>query len=157
MLVGVVSDTHGYFQPGLRELFRGVERILHAGDIDSPAVLEALERIAPVTAVRGNVDHGTLAAAHPSWQALELEGHRLLLVHRGGKMLWADPTLAAILKRVQPDVVVYGHSHHAEALWEEGVYYFNPGLGGRGRLGIAPTAGLLELTAGRVEGTIHRL
>lgn len=157
MLVGVVSDTHGDFQPGLKELFRGVERILHAGDIDSSAVLEALERIAPVTAVRGNMDRGALAAAHPSWQRIEIEGHRLLLIHRGGKMLQADPTLAAIFKQVQPDVVVYGHSHRAEAFWEEGVYYFNPGLGGRPRLGIARTAGLLVLTPAQVDGTIHTL
>ncbi len=157
MLLGVVSDTHGYFQPKLRELFRGVERILHAGDIDSPAVLEALERIAPVTAVRGNVDRGPLAAAYPSWQVMELEGHRLLLIHRGGKALWGDPTLAAIFQHAQPEVVVYGHTHHAEAGWVDGVYYFNPGLGGRPRLGVAPTAGLLVLEPGRVEGTIHRL
>lgn len=157
MLVGVVSDTHGYFQPGLTYLFEGVERILHAGDIDSQAVLDALERIAPVMAVRGNVDRGPLAAEHPSWQDMEIEGHRLLLIHRGRKLLRADPTLAAILARVQPDVVVYGHSHQAEAVWEDGVYYFNPGLGGRPGLGVAPTAGLLVLEPERVEGTIHRL
>ncbi len=157
MLFGVVSDTHGYVQPGLKELFKGVDGILHAGDIDSAAVLDALEEIAPVTAVHGNVDRGLLAASYPSWLDLEVERHRLLLIHRGGKTLQAEPTLAAIFRRVQPDIVVYGHTHHAQAGWEDGVYYFNPGLGGRPRLGVQPSAGLLVVRAGQVEGTIHRL
>ncbi len=156
MLIGVVSDTHGHFQPGLRKLFRGVERILHAGDIGSPAVLVALERLAPVTAVRGNVDSGSPLAGYPLWQEMEVEGHRLLLIHRG-RGPGSDPELARILQRTQPEVVVYGHTHRAEASWVDGVYYFNPGAGGRPRFGVAPTAGLLLLEPGRVEGTIHSL
>lgn len=157
MLYGVVSDTHGYFQPGLKKLFKGVDQILHGGDIDSRSVLDALEEIAPVTAVHGNVDHGLLAANNPAWLDLEVEGHRLLLVHRGDRVARAEPTLAAILERVQPDIVVYGHTHRALAGWEDGVYYLNPGLGGRPRLGIKPSAGLLVVEPGRVEGTIHML
>lgn len=157
MLLGVVSDTHGYFQPGLKKLFKGVDRILHAGDIDAQSVIEALEEIAPVTAVHGNVDRGLLAASYPAWLDMEVEGHRLLLIHRGGRVLWGEPTLGAILKRVQPDIVVYGHTHHAQAGWQDGAYYFNPGLGGRPRLGIRPSAGLLVVEPGRVEGAIHML
>jgi len=157
MLFGVVSDTHGCLRPELKRLFKGVDAILHAGDIGSPSVIAALEEIAPVSAVHGNVDGGLLAADYPSWLDMEVEGHRLLLVHRGGKVLWAEPTLAAILRRVQPDIVVYGHTHRAQAGWEDGVYYFNPGLGGRPRLGIRPSAGLLVVEPGRVEGAIHML
>lgn len=157
MLFGVVSDTHGYFQPGLSRLFKGVDGILHAGDIDSHEVLDALERMAPLTAVHGNVDRGLLAADYPAWLDMEVEGHRLLLIHRGGKLLQAEPTLAAIVERVQPDIVVYGHTHRALAGWEDGVYYMNPGLGGRTRLGIKPSAGLLIVERGRVQGTIHML
>jgi len=157
MLFGVVSDTHGYFQPGLRKLFKGVDHILHAGDIDSQSVVAALEEIAPVTAVHGNVDRGLLAARYPAWLDMEVEGHRLLLVHRGGRVLQAEPTLAAILRRICPDIVVYGHTHRAQAGWEGSIYSFNPGLGGRPRLGIRPSAGLLVVEPGRVEGTIHML
>ena len=157
MLFGVVSDTHGYFQPGLRKLFKGVDHILHAGDIDSQSVMAAREEIAPVTAVHGNVDRGLLAARYPAWLDMEVEGHRLLLVHRGGRVLQAEPTLAAILRRICPDVVVYGHTHRAQAGWEGSIYSFNPGLGGRPRLGIRPSAGLLVVEPGRVEGTIHML
>ncbi|HOG47034.1 MAG TPA: YfcE family phosphodiesterase, partial [Anaerolineae bacterium] len=119
MLLGVVSDTHGYFQPGLKELFRGVDRILHAGDIDAQGVLDALEEIAPVTAVRGNVDRGRLAADYPAWLDMEVEGHRLLLIHRGGRVLHAEATLAAMLEQVRPDIIVYGHTHQALATWED--------------------------------------
>ena len=157
MRFGVIADTHGYFQPRLWQLFGGVDRILHAGDIDSRAVIEALEEIAPVVAVRGNVDRGLLAADYPSWCELEVEGQRLLLIHRGGRVLQADPTLAAIVGRVRPQVVVYGHTHQARAEWEAGVYYFNPGLGGRPRLGVQPSAGLLTVEADHIEGQIVRL
>lgn len=157
MLIGVVSDTHGYFQPRLGELFKDVDQIVHAGDIGAPSVIDALEEIAPVVAVRGNVDYGLLAASYPSWLELDVEGRKVLLLHRGGGILQADPTLAAILQHVRPGVLVYGHTHRALAAWEDGVYCFNPGLGGRPRLGIQPTAGLLTIERDRVEGKILRL
>ena len=157
MLIGVISDTHGYFNPQLRELFRPVELILHAGDIGAQAVIDALERIAPVVAVHGNVDSGLLAASYPSWRVETPAGRPLLLIHRGGKELAGEPELAAILQEARPEVVIYGHSHRAQAEWAGGVYYFNPGLGGRSRFGIRPSAGLLTVEPDRVEGEIYRL
>ncbi len=154
MLLGVVSDSHGWLNPRVCDVFRDVDEILHAGDIESERVIEALERIAPVVAVRGNVDRGLLAARYRSWCDLEVEGYRLLLVHRGGKVLQADPQLAPILRRVSPDIVVYGHTHLAECGWEDGVYYLNPGLGGRPGRGIRPSVALLTVEPGRVEGEI---
>ncbi len=157
MLFGVVADTHGYFQPRLSALFEGVDQILHAGDIGRREVVEALSEIAPVVAVHGNVDGGQLAVNYPVWTEMEAEGHKLLLIHRGGPAMKAEPTLVAILRRVQPEIVVYGHTHRAQVGWEGGMYYFNPGLGGRSRLGVQPTAGLLSVEAEGVEGKILSL
>lgn len=157
MLLGVVADTHGYFNPRLREILRGVDGILHAGDIDSKAVIQALERIAPVAAVRGNVDRGRLAADYPAWREMEIEGHRLLLLHRGGRVLASDATLAAIVARVQPHILVYGHTHQAFVGWEGGIYHFNPGLSGRSRQGVQPSAGILRVEATALEGKILKL
>ena len=154
MLFGVIADTHGWFHPRLRDVFRGVDQILHAGDIESGRVIEALEEIAPVIAVRGNVDRGLLAVRYPSWLDMEVEGHRLLLLHRGGKVLQGDQQLAAVVRRVCPDIVVYGHTHLAECGWQDGVYYLNPGLGGRPKRGIRSSVALLTVEPDRVEGEI---
>ena len=154
MLLGVVADSHGWLHPRVRDVFRNVDEILHAGDIDSERVIEDLEQIAPVVAVRGNVDRGALAARYRSWCDLEVEGHRLLLLHRGGKALQGDPQMAAVFRRVCPDIVVYGHTHLAECGWQDGVYYLNPGLGGRPKRGIRSSVALLTVEPGRVEGEI---
>jgi uncharacterized protein len=154
VLLGVVADTHGFLNPRLKVLFRGVDAILHAGDIEAQAVLDALADTAPVTAVHGNCDRGLLVAEYPAWQELAVEGHKLLLLHRGGKMLRSDLTTSAIVRHVQPDIIVSGHTHQPLVVWEDGVYLFNPGLAGRPHFGQRPTAGLLAISAEKVEGQI---
>jgi uncharacterized protein len=128
-LVGVISDTHGLVRPEALAALRGVDRIVHAGDIGGPDVLAALEAIAPVTAVRGNNDTDAWARALPETATLEVEGRRLFVIH-DVKQLKVAPAA---------DVVIAGHSHQPRNEERDGVLWLNPGSAGprRFRLPIA--------------------
>src|SRR5580765_7629342 len=119
-VIGVVSDTHGLLRPEAVRRLRGVDRIVHAGDVGTPDVLRALEAIAPVTAVRGNNDRGAWARALPETATLTVEAARLYVLH-DVKMLAVDPRRAAFA------VVIAGHSHKPSAVDRDGVLFLNPG------------------------------
>ena len=135
MLIGVVSDTHGYLDPRLVEAFAGVEAVLHAGDVGSDAVLETLRAMAPLYAVAGNNDAPLGNLGLPLTLEVELDGVSLHLVHELPK---ARPT---------PDtrVVVFGHSHRQVNEWRDGVLYLNPGAAGRRGFHALQTAALLRI------------
>jgi putative phosphoesterase len=136
--IGVISDTHGRFDAALHDIFAGVERIVHAGDVGS-GVLEPLRAIAPVTAVRGNVD-GWLADELPLEATLEIAGRRLLVAHvREHVLRDHEPAREGV------DIVVTGHSHRFTEAWQDGVLYLNPGAAGAARFGLPRTVALLEL------------
>lgn len=140
MRIGVISDTHGYLDPAVLRHFAGVDRILHAGDIGDVAVVRALEAVAPVTAVRGNVDEGRPAGlAFPPVQDLTLDGRAVHLVHR---LQDARPAPEA-------EIVVYGHTHAPEARERDGRLYVNPGAAGRQGFHRERTVALLELAGGQ--------
>ena len=120
MLIGLISDTHGYFDPRLPDVFRGVERILHAGDIGSLEVVARLEEIAPVTAVHGNMDRSDVASRFPADATMEVERLRIYLVHR--------PQDARPGEGV--GVVVQGHTHRSRIEEKDGILYVNPGPAG---------------------------
>ncbi len=153
MLVGVVSDTHGFYDPRVPPLLEGVEHILHAGDIGSEDIIHRLGNVAPVTAIRGNNDREGSASMHPDEEVLELGGCRVLLTHIV-KVPKEDS--AALEKYIDDgiDVVVYGHSHIAFQERRGGVLFFNPGAAGKRRFKVVPSIGLLELEPGRVQGRI---
>ena len=144
MRIGIISDTHGIFDRGIIRHFAGVEHILHAGDIGKREVIEQLEQIAPVTMVSGNVD-GFQASGFPVEQVIELAGYRIALYHR----LYEKGTLtrdgASFLKRTNPDICIYGHTHQPKAEWREGVLLFNPGSAGPKRFHLPRAIGLLLL------------
>ena len=157
LLVGVVSDTHGYLNPRLPQVLEGVEHILHAGDVGPGDIVGQLERIAPVTVVRGNVDRDGPASLYPEEVTLELNGHRVYLTHqvkvpRDGTAPAMQPYLKA-----GADVVVFGHSHIAFQGKRGNVLFFNPGAAGKRRFKVVPSIGLLELETGRARGTIVTL
>ena len=131
-LIGVISDTHGLLRPEALTPLMGVERIIHAGDIGSPNVLERLETIAPVTAIRGNNDKGAWADALPETLLLEVRGHCIHVLHDLAQ-IDLSPAAAGI------SVVISGHSHKPGVEEHEGVLYLNPGSAGprRFRLPIA--------------------
>jgi putative phosphoesterase len=124
-----------------------VHHILHAGDVGSPQVLEALARLAPLTVVRGNNDRGPWAAALPETATVELGGALVYLVHDRA-CLDLDPGAAGVA------VVVTGHSHKPAQVISDGVLYFNPGSAGPRRFSLPITVGRLRCEGGRVQAEI---
>jgi uncharacterized protein len=142
MLVGVISDTHGFFDPRVVQHFAGVEQIIHAGDIGGQAILDRLRDLAPVTAVTGNVDWGgPLDRQVRRVEQLELGGFRIFVTHIGD----APQQLARRLPEPRPQVFIYGHSHIPLVEQREGVLFLNPGSAGKPRFGRRPSLALLEL------------
>jgi uncharacterized protein len=146
MLIGLIADTHGLMRPEALAALSGVDLILHAGDVGAPAVLEALWAIAPVHAVRGNVDvpGGDLRDV----QHLRLDGVRVHLSH--GHEL-GSPTPAVLAARYDADVIVYGHTHRPIVTHIGPTLVINPGAAGAARFNLKPSVGLLTLPARRAE------
>lgn len=142
MRIGVISDTHGLFDRAIVRHFAGVDHILHAGDIGKSNVIEQLAQIAPVTVVSGNVD-GLEASGFPVEQVIELAGHRVALYHRLYEKGKLTRDGASFLKRTNPAVCVYGHTHQPKSEWREGVLLFNPGSAGPKRFHLPRALGLL--------------
>jgi uncharacterized protein len=144
MKIGVISDTHGFFDPRLPELFFGVEHILHAGDIGSGSVIWELEKIAPVTAVLGNTDTD---ARFSLTEVMVLAGRKFLLQHIVDIRSPAEAVRLRIA-REHPDVVVYGHTHkpHDETIGP--TRFLNPGYAGRTRFGMARSVAVIECASG---------
>ena len=150
MRIGVISDTHGLFDQAILRHFSGVDHILHAGDIGRGDVLAQLQRIAPVTAVSGNVD-GFEASGIPVEQTVELAGHRIAIYHRlyeGGRLTRDGMDMLA---RARPMLCVYGHTHQPKAEWRDGVLLFNPGSAGPKRFHLPRAVGVLLLGHDSVE------
>jgi len=138
--IGVISDTHGRFDPALPEVFAGVAGIVHAGDVGSLDVLVALRVIAPLTAVRGNVDTSFGVADLPAEAVVAFAGRRLLVGHvRDALLRRHDPVREGLA------CVVSGHSHRYAEIWEEGVLHLNPGSAGSARFGLPRSVALLEV------------
>jgi uncharacterized protein len=138
MKVGVVSDTHGLLRPEVLPALAGVERILHLGDVGDPAILKSLEKLAPVTAIRGNVDRDGPCSRLPETDVLLLEGHYIYMLH-DVQTLHLDPAAAKFA------AVLYGHSHKPHIANRKGVLHFNPGSCGPRRFELPVTVGLLRL------------
>ena len=147
MLVGVVSDTHGRMHPATLGALAGVTRILHAGDVGDPAILQLLSSVAPVTAVRGNVDEGDLL---PETEVVEIAGVSIYMLH----VLAAidiDPAAAGCA------VVVSGHTHQPKIERKRGVLYLNPGSCGPRRFKLPITIARLRIDGGKAEAEIVTL
>lgn len=129
MKIGVISDTHGHLDPQIPRLFKGVDNILHAGDIGPNPVLIDLEHIAPVTAVLGNTDFGLTVR---ETETIELGGFKFLINHivDPGRL---EPMLKERIQRQEPDVVVFGHTHRTCDEKIDGIRFFNPGYAGAKR------------------------
>jgi putative phosphoesterase len=141
MLIGVISDTHGLLRPEVLAALAGVEHILHAGDVGDGAILDALRKIAPVTAIRGNVDVAGACAALPATDVVEL-GDRLLYLVHSVHDLDINPVVAGVA------MVVSGHSHKASVEVRDGVVYFNPGSAGPRRFSLPVTVGFVTVEDG---------
>ena len=133
MKIGLISDTHGYFDPRIPELFDGVDHILHAGDIGLPALILELEQIAPVTAVLGNNDADL---DFKETEVIQFDRHRFLLHHIVDVTHPAE-AIQRRIEREQPDVVVFGHTHRPFCQGIGRTLYLNPGYAGKPRFGLA--------------------
>jgi hypothetical protein len=146
MRVGLISDTHGILRPEALEALKGVDHIIHAGDIGD-RVLEGLRKIAPVTAIRGNNDTGPWANDIRETEQLELEDIRIYVIH----------DLAEFDSFADVDVVVSGHSHMPEFYTEEGILYVNPGSAGPRRFKLPISVGFLEISGATVSASLQEL
>ena len=157
MLIGVISDTHSYMDDRALRLLQDVDHILHAGDIGDAGIIEELQAIAPVTAVRGNVDREPPTSFYPAEETLELEDYRIFLTHEVKPPKRETDLALAGYRQSRVDVVVYGHSHIAYQQRWGGILFFNPGAAGKRRFKVIPSIGFLTLTPGGVEGSITPL
>ena len=148
--LGVISDTHGLVRPEALAALAGVERIVHAGDIGSPDVLEALRRVAPVTAVRGNNDRERWAATIPETEVVEVGGVSLYLLHDLHE-LDLEPRAAGFA------AVISGHSHQPRIDERDGVLYLNPGSAGPRRFKLPISLARLTIQNAHVSAKLVTL
>ncbi len=148
--IGVISDTHGLFRPEAGQRLAGVAQIIHAGDIGRPEVIDRLRRIAPVIAIRGNVDKGAWAVNYPDTEIVRFGDHSIFIIHDIHD-LQLDPASCGI------SVVISGHSHRPLVEIVGGVLYLNPGSAGPRRFNLPITLATLELTADGPKALLHHL
>ena len=150
MKLGVVSDTHGLLRPEVIPALAGVDQILHLGDVGKHSILESLAKVAPVHAIRGNIDRTGPCSRLPETDVLFFEEHYLYLLHDLGT-LRLDPAAARF------SAVLYGHSHQPHIEKRKGVLYFNPGSCGPRRFELPVTLGILEISNGGLRPEILHL
>lgn len=136
-VVGLISDTHGLLRPEALAALEGVAHIIHAGDVGSNEILPALHEIAPVTAVRGNVDFGLWADALPAHATLNVDGFGIGVVHKQEELDVKSPLPFA--------AIIYGHTHKPLVESRDGILYINPGSAGPRRFKLPVTVGFLRL------------
>lgn len=148
--VGLISDTHALLRAEAVEALKGSDCIIHAGDVGDPAILARLTEIAPVTAVRGNVDKGAWARKLPESNVLEVEGLCIYVLHEIDR-LDLKPEAAGIA------AVIYGHSHVPKQETKDGVLYFNPGSAGPKRFSLPISVGRLIIQDRVIVGELINL
>ncbi len=153
MKIGVISDTHGHLDPQVRELFAGVDHILHGGDIGHAAVILALEELAPVTAVLGNTDVGL---DFKETEVVLLEGRKFLLHHIVNVTASADAIQQRLL-RERPAVVVFGHTHKPFCREIGETLFCNPGYAGKPRFNLPRSVAILTSDADGVRAEFKQL
>lgn len=152
MKIGLISDTHNYFDPKIPELFQGVDHILHAGDVGLPSIIQHLEKIAPVTAVLGNTDYGLPLDLTEQVQLDSL----LFLLHHIVSPSDLTPSLQRKIDKVKPNIVLFGHTHKAYHQVHHQIHFINPGYAGKERPNQPRTLALLE-THPNSPFTLHTL
>ena len=140
MKIGVISDTHGLLRPEVAPSLAGVDHILHLGDVGKISILRELEKVAPVTAIRGNIDRDGPTSELPETEVVLLEGHYLYLLH-DLNTLHLDPGAAKFA------AVLFGHTHAPTLYKKKGVLYFNPGSCGPRRFNLPISIGRLNIGA----------
>lgn len=146
----MISDTHGLLRAGALDELRGVDVIVHAGDIGDPEILRQLRQVAPVTAVRGNIDTAEWSRSLPEREVLEIGGASLYVLHNVQE-LDLDPTAAGF------SAVIFGHSHKPLIEMRKGVLFFNPGSAGPRRFSLPISLGKLLVRNGKMKAELIQL
>lgn len=154
MKLGVISDTHGHLPPAVHAIFQDVDRIFHAGDIGQEDILLELETIAPVLAVRGNMDKTGAPATFRNHLIAGIGTQRVLLVHDLGSPNAVKSSLRPLIQEHQPTIVIFGHTHQPFIEQVGSVLYFNPGSASRGRGGSGNSVGIIETNSAHATGRI---
>ncbi len=149
-LIGVISDTHGHIPRGLPKAFKNVDLIIHAGDIGNKTVLGKLATIAPVMAVRGNMDYGNWAGQLPENEIIKIGQHGFYVQHIANR-LKANPG------KVGHKVVINGHTHRPNIYEKNGVTFINPGSAAFPKFGHPATAALIQIKGDRLSVELIRL
>ena len=149
-LIGLISDTHGLVRPQALQALQGVDLIIHAGDIGTPEVIDALRRIAPVVAIKGNNDRGSWAKSLPDTKLVKISAAKLYVIHNV-KELDCDPVARGI------QVVISGHSHKPSVVHRDGVLYVNPGSAGPRRFKLPVAVGKLYVNKLNVTAEVIEL
>lgn len=148
--IGIISDTHGLLRPEAMHALAGVDDIIHGGDIGRPDIITALRAIAPVTAIRGNVDTGGWASAYAETELVRLAERSIFVLH-DLKTLQIDPVARGI------DIIISGHSHVPKIATVDGVLTLNPGSAGPRRFRLPVTLATLDITPDGLRPVIHDL
>jgi len=148
--IGVISDTHGLLRPEVMKSFKGVDLILHAGDVGDPEVIDHLESLAPVVVVRGNMDYGSWADQLPVSKSLSIGEIKLFLIH---DIEWIDRHMALNAYRV----IITGHTHRPLIDHKNKILFFNPGSAGHQRNGLPVSIGKLFLCKGKLDARLVEL
>ena len=143
--IGAISDTHGLLRREALNALEGSDLIIHAGDVGNPAILTALKRIAPVTAVRGNIDTEDWAKALPEAATLEVGGLVILTLHNVEHLR---------IHSQNADIVIFGHSHNPHSKFHDQTLFFNPGSAGPRRFKLPVSVGRLTIESGKIKGEI---
>lgn len=141
--IGLISDTHGLLRPEASEALHGSDLIIHAGDVGKPEILEQLRRLAPVVAVRGNIDRSAWARELPEAERVIIGGKKIYVLHILGDLDF-NPAEAGFA------AVIHGHSHKPKIEEKQGVLFINPGSAGPRRFHLPVTLGRLTLADGRL-------
>jgi putative phosphoesterase len=154
-LVGVISDTHSKLDEQVLELFTGVNHIIHAGDIGDEELIWQLEKLAPVIAVRGNIDANTMC--FPNERLAVIQGRTFYIRHQFATVEKMSAAQQRLIEQRMPDIVIFGHSHQAYTGNWRGTLLFNPGSAGPKRFSLPRTVGLIELHEDKISPRIITL
>lgn len=150
LLIGVISDTHGLLRPEAVSALEGVDHILHAGDVGDTTILTRLRELAPITAIRGNVDEHGPCSRLPATEVVEFLGHSIYVLH-DRHALDLDPAAAGFA------AIISGHSHKPLIEWSRDILYFNPGSAGPRRFSLPISIGFVRVSKAGLEASLQTI
>ncbi|MBN2092604.1 metallophosphoesterase family protein [candidate division KSB1 bacterium] len=148
MLLGLISDTHGYFNPKIVEVFNSVDLICHAGDIGNERVIHELVKLSPLCVVHGNIDYFPISIKYPKEELVEIENQRILLIHQFNFNKSIDRQ--KLKKYGKLTAVFCGHTHRYSIDYFEDIQIINPGSAGKGERFEPPSVMIIEIVNGEI-------